>query len=305
VSTDILITDRPYKNASDLPHMYDFLAASTAVSAPFTYWRPGNLIWTMCWSSIIDPTQSGRLWESETGELLGFAWFDAPSEVTLQVHPRVRGSGLLEDPMLAWAARQAHQTTLNQPATVALFVCDDDPAYLTLLARHGFERGAWSIVYLECSLASTLLPNRPPEGITVRPVAGEHEYVQRVMVHQEANPPSQFTLEAYQRLRASPGYDPGLDLVAVTSDGMLAAYCLCWFDPRTGAGLFEPVATRPAFQRRGMGKAVMWEGLRRLQARGAQTAVLSTGAAEEAALKLYAAVGFKVARRATLYQKVL
>jgi len=305
VTTDRAITSRPYGGVSDLLRMHEFLAAATALSAPCTYWHPGNLSWSMCWIPAVDPVQSGRLWEDESGDLLGFAWFDAPSEVTMQIHPRLRGRGLLENAMLAWAAQRASLATPDQQAEVTLFVCDDDAAYLTLLAQRSFVRGAWSIVYMECPLAVPHPSRSPSGGLIVRPVAGEHEYAQRVIVHQEANHPSQFTLEAYRRLRAAPWYDPDLDLVAVTADGTVAGYSLCWFDPATKVGLFEPVATRPAFQRQGIGTAVMQEGLRQLQARGAQTARLSTGAAEVAALKLYAAVGFRVMRQATLYHHSL
>ena len=36
-----------------------------------------------------------------------------------------------------------------------------------------------------------------------------------------------------------------------------AAACTIWFDQVNGVGLFEPVATHPDFQGRGLGKAVM------------------------------------------------
>ena len=58
-----------------------------------------------------------------------------------------------------------------------------------------------------------------------------------------------------ERLRVGSLYRPNLDLCIRTDGGELAAYCLCWLDGQNGVGLFEPVRTEDAFQRRGLGTA--------------------------------------------------
>ena len=45
----------------------------------------------------------------------------------------------------------------------------------------------------------------------------------------------------------------------------IAAICTIWFDDVTRSAYYEPVATVPSHQRRGLGKSIMTEGLRRLQ----------------------------------------
>jgi predicted N-acetyltransferase YhbS len=69
-------------------------------------------------------------------------------------------------------------------------------------------------------------------------------------------------------------YRRDLDLVAVAPDGAIASFCTIWFDDVTRSAYFEPVATVPAHQRRGLGRAVMTEGLRRLQRMGATLALV-------------------------------
>jgi mycothiol synthase len=69
-------------------------------------------------------------------------------------------------------------------------------------------------------------------------------------------------------------YRRDLDLVAIAPDGAIASFCTIWFDDVTRSAYFEPVATIPAHQRRGLGKAVMNEGLRRLQRMGATMALV-------------------------------
>ncbi len=66
--------------------------------------------------------------------------------------------------------------------------------------------------------------------------------------------------------------------------------CTVWFDDVTRTGDFEPVGTAPAHQRRGLGKAVMCEGLRRLKRMGATLAFV--GSYTPPAHALYASVGF-------------
>lgn len=139
----------------------------------------------------------------------------------------------------------------------------------------------------------------------MRPVGGEAEWGDRVEAHREVWHPSRVTPEAYRRLRAAPGYDPRLDLVAVEPDGTFGAYCVCWFDPASRAGLFEPVGTRAAYRRKGLGGAVMAEGLKRLRDLGARTALVSAVHGNGAAIRLYESVWFETVNREWLYGKKL
>ena len=80
-------------------------------------------------------------------------------------------------------------------------------------------------------------------------------------------------------------------------------YCICWFDPKSLTGLFEPLGTRQALRGRGLGKAVMHEGLRRLRGLGAHTALVTATHGSEPARSLYESVGFKTVNRERLYGK--
>ncbi len=98
---------------------------------------------------------------------------------------------------------------------------------------------------------------------------------------------------------------PGLAIVAESPRGELAAYALFWLDPINRIGLLEPVGARVAYRRMGLSKAVLQEGLRRLQAYGARNALVSTGAANVPAIALYAAAGFEVLHEELQFRKRL
>jgi len=94
----------------------------------------------------------------------------------------------------------------------------------------------------------------------------------------------------YRNVQRAPLYRRDLDLVAVAPGGDLAAFCTLLFDDVTRTAAFEPVGTHPAHQRRGLGKAIMAEGLRRVARLGATLSAV--GSYSEAAGALYASAGF-------------
>src|SRR5262245_19256484 len=103
------ITSRQYAGEADLLRMRDFLVAANAATTLPVYWHIGDLIWGVYQNTIFDPTVSIRLWEDAAGELLGFAWIEEPDGFSIQVAPYLRGSGLLEEQMFAWAFEHVRQ----------------------------------------------------------------------------------------------------------------------------------------------------------------------------------------------------
>ncbi len=110
------------------------------------------------------------------------------------------------------------------------------------------------------------------------------------------------TVEKHLAVMASPTYRPELDLVVVAPDDSFAAFCIVWFDEVNHMGVFEPVGCHSAHRRRGLTRALMYEGMRRLRDLGATTAhVLAHGSAD-AAPGLYASAGFQVIDQCRAWQ---
>ena len=299
------LTSRPYEGEADLLRILTFLSSAMSVAPSGAYWHPGDVIWGMFQNTVFDPRREVRLWE-DGDELLGFAWLEEPDGVVTQVHPRLRGSGLLEREMLDWAAHQT-RAVYGERAGDELWtrVPEDDSRLPAFLAESGFVRDPDHALMMFRELDGSLPRPTLPDGWTVREVGGEVEWEARVETHREVWHPSRVTLEAYRRLRNAPGYNPSLDLVAVAPDGTFGSYCICWFDPESRTGLFEPVGTRPAHRGKGLGKTVMLEGLHRLLALGARAAAVTAIHDNEVAIRLYESVGFWTVNTERLYGKKL
>jgi mycothiol synthase len=297
------ITSRLYAGDADLARMRDLIVAASAHARP-DYWHVGDLLWGLYQNVIFDPFANIRLWEDGAGQLRGFAWFSPPSVVEWEVDPRYDQA--LEEDMLAWG--EARRQLLEPGDDERLFLAsarDDDPAKIALLRRHGFARDDYHMRNMRRDLDQPIPDLVTPAGFVVRHVGGDDEWAARVETHREVWHPSKVTLEAYRRLRAAPGYIPELDLVAVAPDGAFASYCICWLDPANRTGEFEPVGTRPTFRGQGIGKAVMLEGLRRLKAHGARTAIVYSAGGNPAAIGLYESVGFETVTNNYYYSKRL
>jgi GNAT superfamily N-acetyltransferase len=93
-----------------------------------------------------------------------------------------------------------------------------------------------------------------------------------------------------QRLQQCSLYDPTLDLAVEDADGTLAGYALFWFDPTTLVGLLEPMRVNDDFQRRGLARLLLTNGLDRLARKGARR--LKVGFQSGAAGNLYLGAGF-------------
>ena len=83
------------------------------------------------------------------------------------------------------------------------------------------------------------------------------------------------------------------------------AFAICWLDPVNAIGHFDPVGTHPDYQRKGLGRAVLYEGMRRMKARGMRTASVCVDGDNPAGIGVYAAAGFIAKHKIFTYKKAL
>ncbi|MFW9846887.1 MAG: GNAT family N-acetyltransferase, partial [Candidatus Thorarchaeota archaeon] len=83
-----------------------------------------------------------------------------------------------------------------------------------------------------------------------------------------------------------------LDIVAVDPEGKFAAFCTVRIDPLSKIAELEPVGTHPDYRKLGLGKAVICEGLKRLEKYEPAAMVIIGAAPSAGARRLYESVGF-------------
>jgi predicted N-acetyltransferase YhbS len=93
-----------------------------------------------------------------------------------------------------------------------------------------------------------------------------------------------------QRLRECSLYDPTLDLGVEDEDDRIVGYALFWLDLTTRVGLLEPMRVEDDYQRRGLARMLLTNGLDRLARKGARR--LKVGFETDAARNLYLGAGF-------------
>jgi ribosomal protein S18 acetylase RimI-like enzyme len=274
----------------------------------FDYWR---------WHGV-ENLAHGRLedvvlWHDAHGRLAAVLNQEGPGEAFFQVHPHHRSTEL-EEEMLAAAEERLSQSLTDGRSRLTVWANEHDALRRELLAARGYVRQEWAEVQRRQALDSSALSLPisqfpPPPGYTVRALGDGLELLERCYASGLAFHPDdiQYALDNrddptwYRNIQNAPLYRRDLDLVATAPDGAVAAFCTIWFDDVARTGAFEPVGTVPAHQRRGLGKAVMAEGLRRLKRMGATLAQVSSYSAEAHAL--YAAMGFTDSERSEPWSK--
>ena len=303
------ITSRAFSGADDLRRAADFILALGGPVAG--HWHIGDFWWKLYQNEVFDPARDLRLWEDPQGRLLALAWFEEYDGVDWQLHPELERDASqrdrIQDEILGWGAAHPERRVGEDGPELWTWALDEgDEERIAFLTGRGFKPDAFHMLQMCCDLSRPKREAPLPDGWTVRHVGGEQEWEERVEAHREVWHPSRVTLAAYRCLRACAGYTPELDLIAVSPEAdTFGAYALVWHDPANRTGEFEPVGTRPAYRRMGLGRAVIIEGLRRLRDRGCDAAVVYSVHDNEVSTKLYESAGFSTFNRARLYGKKL
>ncbi len=311
----------PYQGPDDLMKLRAFLISMRA-GLGHSCWHVGDLVWRFFLHSIrYDLSQTVQLWESNGGELLGFAVVTPPGPredggrsplfFEFQVHPRARGSGL-EDQMLTWVERYWQRARYGAPfgpggqLSTDVGVYADDESQIAALTHRGFFKEDNDAILLWHSLDGALPVVPAPDDFVLRAVTGLPEVTLRTEVHRAAFAPSRITVDGYSQLMQMPGYTPLLDRVAVAPTGEFAAFALGWLDSVNGVGEFEPVGTNPRFRRLGLAKAVVRDGMQAMRDRGASCVVIGpVEPRSTAAWDLYRSLGFRETGRVLMYSRRL
>ena len=277
-------TFRPYQTEDDFWRMREFLRQVFMLNRRLERsWHVARLDyarWHVCLNCAkVRLEDVAFLWEAD-GQIVAFLMPDGGlGEAHLSVHPALRTLEL-EEEMLGVAEERLAEARQDGWRKLVAWAPGEDRLRQELLNRFGYRKDHWPEYQWRRDLEAVIPEQPAPSGYTIRPLGDGLELLERcyasglgfhdgdiqVAVENRDDP------AWYHNIQTAPLYRRDLDLVAVAPDGAIAAFCTIWFDDSTRSAYFEPVATVPAHQQRGLATALLTEGLRRLQRMGATRA---------------------------------
>lgn len=264
-------------------------------SFPATGFRHiGDLTWNWCLS--LDRAEKCPTATWTQGErTLAWGWLEPPDSLMLQVDP---DHPELADEVLAWAGR-----TAGGPLSVE--VAETEPHLVAALERHHYTPvvdGPFMVCLGRPLIGLQDVPCLP-DGYTIRAQRDRADVAGRASAHRAAFGSTRVTTERHARMRETWPYRPELDLVAVSPDGDVVAYCQGWYDEVNGVGAFEPVGTHPGHRRLGLARAVCTAVMHAFSDAGGRRAIVySRGdAGYPVPKRLYESMGFTAYTRTRTY----
>ena len=295
----VKLTRHPYQNEADYWRIRNFLRDVFLLNgrlehswnvARLDYWR-WHFVANCGFGGSVD--NATMLWESDHGELIAVLTNFGGGELRLHVHPRFRNAEL-EGDMLACAEELYAEMINDGRRFLILPIFSDDFLRQEIAVRCGFEKQpGWNHHY-QRDLEAPLPDMAVPSGYTIRSMGTENEHPARSWASWRAfhadEPDENYDGDYswYRNIQSAPLYRRDLDVVAAAPDGSLASFCTIYYDDYTRSAVTVLVGTAAEHWRRGLGKAVVIEGMRRLKQLGC-TRVFAT-AAEEPADALYCSV---------------
>ncbi len=216
----------------------------------------------------IDSVQSGVvMWETSDGNMVAVVTDLGEGEFRLHILPHYLTVELVET-LLSWAETNLSMQN-DDKCIVYLPVFEHDLFLQEILLRSGYTKqsGKSRHWWRDLDTPGELAP--VPDGYVVRSMGGVDEHPARSWASWRAfhadEPNEQYDGDYswYLNFQSAPLYRRDLDIVAVTAGGEMASFCSVSYDDYTRSAVCVLVGTAAEHWRRGLGKAVITEGMRR------------------------------------------
>lgn len=234
------------------------------------------------------------IWENEEGKIVAVLNPEGSGNAFLQIHPDYKNREL-EIEMISIAETQFAATQTDGSQELVIWVNQYDQQRQDLLSRRGYVKQAEPEYQRHRNMDKPITENPLPDGYSLKTINSEEDLPARAWVswkafHSGEPDENYYGWQWYKNIQKAPLYRSDLDLVAVAPNGEYAAFVTVWYDEATQTATLDPVGTHPDYQRKGLAKALIAEGLRRVKTLGAT--LCAVGSFSEEAGALYASMGF-------------
>lgn len=245
---------------------------------------PGRWDWmiTHLWLDKTGLPKIG-IWE-DNGELVAVAMYDCSlGNAYFCVYSEY---SFLKKEMLIYA-----KDNLNKEGSFFALISDQDSYFQNIACELGFiptSDGEYDIVY-PINLDS--ISYKLPDGFRITSHDKEHQLIKSKTIL-----PPEKDIEDWSRMFLRPNVNLSLKIEVVAPNGDYVSGCGMWYDKGTEYALVEPVGTRDEYQRMGLAKAAVFEGIKRCGAIGAKKAVVCSN------LQFYYSIGFRPCFKSTWWK---
>lgn len=283
---DLVLNMRRLENEDDYWSIRNFLKKAFLLNgrydrswqaARLDYWRwhiMQNCLETNNIANVI------FIWETADKHIKAVLTPENKGEAFLHIHPAYNAPRLI-DRMISCAEENL---CLIHEKGRKIYICahSDDLLRKNMLLEKGYTKGdSPEYQRRRCLITSPVADAhiKKISGYEIRSLGDIRELPSRSWASWRAfhpeEPDSNYEgWEWYLNIQKMPLYRRDLDLIALSSEGDVSAFCTIWYDDTTRTAYFEPVGSVPEHQRKGLGKALIYEGMRRIQALGAVMATV-------------------------------
>lgn len=291
------IHHRPYSGDDDISAIRQFLLDTYVLHGTLRNWDPRRWEGNIFHNSDADGTtyrerlpELVHIWQTASAQIAGFIIQASDGEVFLQIHPDYRH---IESDMLDWTEANLSKTEEDGTRWLEVWSYANDTFRNELLLQRGYKQTEQHD-NLRQRMMSQPIPDVPiSEGYIIRAMRHHpDDWRNQAALLNTAFGRDFHSAEEYRNFQSSPSYRTEFDIVVQASDGTFAANAGFTIYERESFAIVEPVCTHPDHQRKGLARAAIAEGLRRVQAAGIQTAYVSAWYSNIAANITYEKMGF-------------
>jgi GNAT superfamily N-acetyltransferase len=292
------ITGRLYKDEKDFQTLIDLLTALRPPEHLDAYPVRVDIEENLASDQVRANT---RLWFDE-GQPIGWALVDEFNNLLWEFDRRYEE--LLGAQIVEWAETCLRKSPGRGEAATLDASCRENYAdRIAFLKRHGFQQTDVTSVSMARDLSQPIPEPKLPPGFMIRPLAGSSEAEAVAAMHRLAFGTDNMTTEYRLAIMSTSEYDLSLDLIVSAPDGSIVANCICSMNEQEKTGRTDPVATHPAYQGKGLARALLARGLQLLKERGALSAHFGTRGDNLAMQKTGQSVGFTLESKTIWFSK--
>lgn len=260
-------------------------------------------------SPWVDKSRDLHIWEGEDGQLKGFGHLYIPDTKNVLdgylwfcVESKEYN---LESEIINWSEKRLREAgqERNLPAKLRFSTRNDKRDRISLLEHHRFKIDR-QFLTMSRSLKDIIPSSQLPPGFSLYEITSNSNlsawvdmFNQSFIDHWNHH---ELTVKTFKHWLKDTNYNPALNIVALSPDRQYAAFCYAQINEQENKlsgrkeGWIQWLGTSRNFRKLGLGKAILLEGLHRLQLAGMETVKLAVDADSlTGANRLYKSVGFR------------